>query len=241
MGTLTEAVDQTDKKGPMAELVDKINAGHQEIVGATKNMIEKACATGKLLLEAKTRIKHGRWQKWMTDNLLFTERTAQRYMLIAENETKWRGKTDTVSDSTLQRVIDLVTAPKPQADKGTADDKASKKATVGAAKRGPKAASKRASVAAAEHAGLTPVQKEEVMASAEAPVTDDGEHHFEVARPSDNPDKALAELKWAMNHWVPKLRDDQLPAIKQYFDELVDKRIAMANATKAIRVLKEAA
>jgi hypothetical protein len=83
-----------------------------------------------------------------------------------------------------------------------------------------------------------------LVAADEAPATgahDDGEHHFESARPSNDPDKALAELKWAINHWVPKLTDDQLPAVKQYFDDMIDKRIAAVNATKTIRALEQVA
>jgi DUF3102 family protein len=149
---MTEIVDEIGDKVPleiyerrMMELVNKINTGHQEIERASNSIIEKACATGKLLIEAKRRIKHGGWQRWMANNLLFTERTAQKYMLIAEHENKWRGKTDSESDLTLQGLIDLVTeltnkkpkAEKPAAtDKGTAADifKAAEKAKVRAAK-----------------------------------------------------------------------------------------------------------
>jgi hypothetical protein len=225
MGTLTEAVEQTDKKGPTAELVDKINVGHQEIVGASKDIIEKACATGKLLLEAKNRVKHGDWQKWMADNLRFTERTAQKYMLIATHEKKWRGKTDSESDLTLQGVTDFINERiKPQ--KAVSSSSSKKTATA-----------KRAPVAA--HAKFTPP---EVTAPAESPaIVDDDDHQIEIEVVGDRPDKALAELKWAINHWVPKLTDDQLPAIKQYFDELVDKRIAAGNAKKATRMLEQAA
>ena len=56
----------------------------------SKNVFE----IGKRLMQAKKMLKHGEWEKWLERNFELSDRTARRYMAIAEKF----GKTDTVSE-----------------------------------------------------------------------------------------------------------------------------------------------
>jgi DNA-directed RNA polymerase subunit L len=47
------------------ELAVRIRAEHEATVAAIKNGVEHAIVAGKLLLEAKAQLKHGRWSPWL--------------------------------------------------------------------------------------------------------------------------------------------------------------------------------
>jgi Protein of unknown function (DUF3102) len=69
-------------------LIRKINEGHR-LVGCS---VDRACDVGKWLLEAKRLVKHGKWRSWQKNNLKFSIRTAEVYMLIAKHEAIWKPK-----------------------------------------------------------------------------------------------------------------------------------------------------
>lgn len=48
---------------------------------ASASMLE----IGRRLIEAKQQLPHGQWQKWLAEKVAFSERSAQRFMRIAEN------------------------------------------------------------------------------------------------------------------------------------------------------------
>jgi len=77
---------------------DEITNLHNEIKEQLKTSMEKAFRIGQLLVEQKAELKHGEFTPWIESNLLFTDRTARRYMNIFENWDKL--KTDSVSDLT---------------------------------------------------------------------------------------------------------------------------------------------
>lgn len=90
----------------------KINELHDSLMGQLKRTIETAIEIGQLLTEKKAELKHGEFGQWIQDNLVFTDRTAQRYIKLFENKEKvlqagnvteaykmlGEGKNDTVSD-----------------------------------------------------------------------------------------------------------------------------------------------
>lgn len=49
-------------------------------VQASAGMLE----IGRRLIEAKAQLPHGEWQKWLSEKVAFSERSAQRFMRIAE-------------------------------------------------------------------------------------------------------------------------------------------------------------
>jgi len=53
---------------------------------------------GKLLTEKKSELKHGELGAWIRNNLIFSERTAQRYMSLFDNRSKI-GEADNISEA----------------------------------------------------------------------------------------------------------------------------------------------
>ena len=93
----------------------KINALHNEIESLLNQGINKAIERGQLLTAKKAELQHGEFGKWITDNLIFSDRTARNYMRLFENKDKAitaaniseaykmlaEPKTETVSDLTV--------------------------------------------------------------------------------------------------------------------------------------------
>lgn len=66
------------------ELASQINFAHDAAREAARLSVQHALTAGRLLLEAKTRVPHGRWIPWVEANCRFALRTAQAYMRLAE-------------------------------------------------------------------------------------------------------------------------------------------------------------
>ena len=60
---------------------------HQMAYQMASDAIENARTAGLLLLEVKQAMKHGKFQRWVSDNLQVSMRQAQRYMAVAEGKT----------------------------------------------------------------------------------------------------------------------------------------------------------
>jgi hypothetical protein len=86
------------------QIADEVNRLHGEISGAALTTISKMIRAGELLCEQKAKLRatfgHGQWLAWLTQNVHFTVRTAQRYMVIFTRRDELLelvGKYDTVS------------------------------------------------------------------------------------------------------------------------------------------------
>src|SRR5438477_13195410 len=90
------------------DLAARINAAHQKVVRASASMVEHAIEAGNLLLQVKESLGHGRWLPWVETHCVFSERTAQRYTLIARGRKKLEGKYDTVADLSLGAICKLI-------------------------------------------------------------------------------------------------------------------------------------
>jgi hypothetical protein len=67
------------------DLAQRIKTEHQEIMGAKRNIVERAMKAGDLLLQAKDKAGHGNWLNWLKANCVgISERTANVYMKLAE-------------------------------------------------------------------------------------------------------------------------------------------------------------
>jgi len=77
--TATELV----RSNSLADLAARIQQEHEAAVSAVKRGCEHAIAAGKLLIEAKGLIGHGRWLAWLREHCQVSARTAQTYMQIA--------------------------------------------------------------------------------------------------------------------------------------------------------------
>ena len=68
----------------------RINSLHEGLKALLQRGIEQALEIGKLLTEKKSELKHGQLGQWIRDNLIFSERTAQRYMNLFETDPRLR-------------------------------------------------------------------------------------------------------------------------------------------------------
>ena len=93
-------------------LADKINTEHEACHASMQKGLEHALKAGELLLEAKAGLPHGEWLPWLGENCPdISERTAQRYMRIAENGDELEAKSATVADLTIRAAEEALTTP----------------------------------------------------------------------------------------------------------------------------------
>ncbi len=64
-------------------LAAQINAEHRACEASLSRGLEHALNAGRLLLEAKTRLKHGGWLKWVREQCTMPPRLVQKYMQLA--------------------------------------------------------------------------------------------------------------------------------------------------------------
>jgi hypothetical protein len=88
------------------ELANRIKACVAEIKKAEQNALARAIEAGMLLIQAKAKYgQHGVWKSWLNANCELSERTAQRYMKLAEGRNKleqiMKSKNATMADLTL--------------------------------------------------------------------------------------------------------------------------------------------
>ena len=82
----------------LTELAARINEAYEAVASAQKGTLEYAVKTGELLQEAKNKLKHGKWSKWLVINCPnIPARTATDYMKLAEHQSpkfrdNWPGR-----------------------------------------------------------------------------------------------------------------------------------------------------
>jgi hypothetical protein len=81
----------------LADLAARINAAHEAAETAYQDAVAHAMSCGDLLIEAKSKFKHGGWSTWLKQNCEVSARTATLYMRLAKtrewlaspNATEW--------------------------------------------------------------------------------------------------------------------------------------------------------
>ena len=106
------------------DLASKITSGLGAIKNATRDIVQRAIAVGEYLIEAKAKVPHGQWLRWLKDNCKLEERTIQRYIKLAEGRATLLLKSDTLSDLTMTAALQLI--DKPGADREDDNTSASK-------------------------------------------------------------------------------------------------------------------
>ena len=76
---------------------------HAEITGDALGVITKAVKLGKMLKLIKKDVGHGNWEEYVDDNLTISDRQAQKYLRVFENQQK-------VLDAAQQGLIEGVTS-----------------------------------------------------------------------------------------------------------------------------------
>src|SRR5215510_13302238 len=96
----------------LPDLGARIKEGHASVIDGKKRVVLRAIEVGGLLKEAKERVPHGQWLSWLTENCEIPERTAQRYMELADNKKQiedfLRAKSATLADLTLSEASRLL-------------------------------------------------------------------------------------------------------------------------------------
>jgi DUF3102 family protein len=84
------------------------------------NVVSRAIKAGELLKEAKAKMPHGEWLLWLKKQCELSQRTAQRYMKLADDRPKiervQREKNATVADLTLNQALKLFKPPPNPSD-----------------------------------------------------------------------------------------------------------------------------
>lgn len=93
----------------LAALALKINGEHTECELSFRNALEHAHNVGTYLMEAKSLVAHGQWRDWITTNCPdVSERTAQRYMKIANEWDTIQANTTHVTDLSIRSALKLI-------------------------------------------------------------------------------------------------------------------------------------
>lgn len=85
----TDVVFSTDRNKPeLIDLAGKIVKLAREAIDSSHDALEAAIAAGGLLVKAKGRVLHGKWQAWLAENFEFSQTTATNWMRLWENRTE---------------------------------------------------------------------------------------------------------------------------------------------------------
>jgi hypothetical protein len=86
-----------------------------QITSHLRTSVACAIETGALLIEAKKRVGHGNFERWVTNNCELSPATARRWMELAEKrpelETQLTAKTLNLSDLNLSSARRLIAPP----------------------------------------------------------------------------------------------------------------------------------
>jgi hypothetical protein len=81
-----------------------------------QTVLQQALYLGDLLLQAKAKVGHGKFKRWLEKNCELSERSAQRYMALKEQWPKIEAwLKDKVADLSLRKVEQII-APPPKED-----------------------------------------------------------------------------------------------------------------------------
>ena len=81
-----------------------------EILGLKKTAGDAILAIGHRLIEAKSLLAHGEWLPWLTEQVEFSERSAQTFMRLAR---EWSNP-QTLADLGAAKVLVLLSLPEPE-------------------------------------------------------------------------------------------------------------------------------
>jgi len=99
-----------------ATQIDRLNELHGEIHRDAQSLLEKVIEAGQILTEVKGSLPHGDFTQWVNDKVVFSMRTAQRYMKIYSHREEL--KNDSVSllnDAHKMLTASAITESEPQA------------------------------------------------------------------------------------------------------------------------------
>jgi hypothetical protein len=93
-------------------LAGRINKHHRDVNAAVGRALNHARMAGKLLAEAKPKVRHGEWLPWLEANFEGSERVAQMYMRVYSRWEEIEANTKSVSDLTLSEALSSIESPR---------------------------------------------------------------------------------------------------------------------------------
>ncbi|HMF24415.1 MAG TPA: DUF3102 domain-containing protein [Pseudolabrys sp.] len=99
----------------LTDLAQRIAVEHDAVAAALQSALQHAIATGELLIEAKAKVRHGQWLKWLAANCEVPKRTAAHYMALARDRQKLCDQNGNVLPLSVNDALDLL---KHAADRG---------------------------------------------------------------------------------------------------------------------------
>ena len=98
----------------LTELATRINEAYEAVASAQKGTLEYAIKTGELLQEAKNKVKHGEWSKWLELNCPnIPARTATDYMKLAEQQARIAPNRQRAADLSIRGALRAI-KPQPE-------------------------------------------------------------------------------------------------------------------------------
>jgi len=112
------------------ELAQRIKTELYLISNVAKDFVARAMDVGDLLNKAQNTEGHGNWGQWLEKNCGLSDRSARRYMRMADNrqmlEEEMKKKSATVADLTIRKAELLIT----NQSKGSAKQNSSSKSAA---------------------------------------------------------------------------------------------------------------
>jgi hypothetical protein len=112
-----DGLSEVEKKPRAAKLgleslAGRINKHHRDVNTAVGRALNHARMAGKLLAEAKPKVRHGEWLPWLEANFQGSERVAQMYMRVYSCWEEIEANTKSVSDLTLSEALSSIESPR---------------------------------------------------------------------------------------------------------------------------------
>jgi hypothetical protein len=107
---------QSPAQMSVPDLAKAINERMSAMLTSFRMSVQRAIEIGELLVEAKERVGHGKFEKWLTTNTTLPYRSAARYMNFAKKRPEIEaqlGKSANLADFNLTTAQRLLAAPKP--------------------------------------------------------------------------------------------------------------------------------
>ena len=109
--SLSQCIETTLNE--LAEFAEQIRTHHEHAQAAAGKAIEHARLAGECLIQAKARIRQGKWLPWLQTNCQVSERTAQADMRLARELPKLDGaKAQRVADLPLRQAMAVLATPR---------------------------------------------------------------------------------------------------------------------------------
>lgn len=113
----------------MSNIAGAINAAHEAVETAKRQVAASARECGRLLAEAKETVAHGGWDAWVQEHCRFSMRTAQLYMRIYRETKDDDAKAQRVADLSIREIARELAKPREMSSqeettsKGDAEDR----------------------------------------------------------------------------------------------------------------------